>query len=109
MAFIGKLGEQSYTVEIEETGKSVYRVSVDGNEFIVDGKKHALVLEGDPSFFDADRAAADVQKIVEAGRVREAARLWAERLATRDLAIVDRARGAWLGLPAVAPAHGQKA
>ena len=39
MAFIGKLGEQTYTVEIEETGKSVYRVSVDGNEFIVDGKK----------------------------------------------------------------------
>ena len=28
MAFIAKLGEQSYTVEIEETGKSVYRVSV---------------------------------------------------------------------------------
>ena len=26
------------------------------------------MLEGDPSFFDADRAAADVQKIVEAGR-----------------------------------------
>jgi biotin carboxyl carrier protein len=39
MAFIAKLGEQSYTVEIEETGKSVYRVAVDGNEFIVDGKK----------------------------------------------------------------------
>src|SRR5262249_23931829 len=39
MAFIGTLGEQNYTVEIEEVGKSVYRVSVDGNEFIVDGKK----------------------------------------------------------------------
>ena len=39
MAFIAKLGEQSYTVEIEENGKSVYRVSVDGNEFLVDGKK----------------------------------------------------------------------
>jgi len=39
MAFIAKLGERSYTVEIEETGKSVYRVSVDGNEFLVDGKK----------------------------------------------------------------------
>jgi len=39
MTFIGTLGEQSYTVEIEETGKSVYRVSVDGNEFVVDGKK----------------------------------------------------------------------
>ena len=39
MAFIAKLGDQSYTVEIEENGKSVYRVSVDGNEFLVDGKK----------------------------------------------------------------------
>ena len=37
-------------------------------EFTADGKKHALVLEGDPSLFDADRAAADVKKIVEAGR-----------------------------------------
>jgi len=54
MAFIGKLGEQSYTVEIEETGKSVYRVSVDGNEFLVDGKKtgrtnYSLIV-GDRSF-----------------------------------------------------------
>jgi biotin carboxyl carrier protein len=39
MAFIAKLGDQSYTVEIEESGKSLYRVSVDGHEFIVDGKK----------------------------------------------------------------------
>lgn len=37
-------------------------------EFTVDGKKHALVLEGDTALFDADRAAADVKKIVEAGR-----------------------------------------
>jgi predicted metalloprotease with PDZ domain len=36
--------------------------------FTVDGKTHVLVLEGDPSLFDADRAAADVQKIVEAAR-----------------------------------------
>jgi biotin carboxyl carrier protein len=39
MAFIATLGEQNYIVEIEETGKSIYRVSVDGNEFWVDGKK----------------------------------------------------------------------
>lgn len=39
MAFIAKLGEQTYTVEIEEVHKSVYRVSVDGNDFLVDGKK----------------------------------------------------------------------
>jgi len=36
--------------------------------FEVDSKRHHLVLEGDPSLFDADRAAADVKKIVEAGK-----------------------------------------
>ena len=35
-------------------------------EFQVADKTHHLVLEGDSSFFDIDRAAADVQKIVEA-------------------------------------------
>jgi predicted metalloprotease with PDZ domain len=35
-------------------------------EFQVAGKKHVLALEGDTAFFDVDRAAADVQKIVEA-------------------------------------------
>jgi biotin carboxyl carrier protein len=39
MAFIARLGEKTYTVEIEETGKSLYRVAVDGSEFLVDGKK----------------------------------------------------------------------
>lgn len=38
-------------------------------EFDVAGKKHYLVLEGDPTFFDADRAAADAKKIVEAAGV----------------------------------------
>jgi predicted metalloprotease with PDZ domain len=36
-------------------------------EFTVAGKPHYLVLEGDAAFFDADRAIADLQKIVEAG------------------------------------------
>jgi biotin carboxyl carrier protein len=39
MAFIATLGDQTSTVEIEEIGKSLYRVLVDGNEIIVDGKK----------------------------------------------------------------------
>jgi biotin carboxyl carrier protein len=39
MAFIAKLGEQNYTIDIEEVGKSVYKVAVDGHEFLVDGKK----------------------------------------------------------------------
>jgi predicted metalloprotease with PDZ domain len=37
-------------------------------EFTVDNKKHVLLFEGDTALVDADRAVADVQKIVEAGR-----------------------------------------
>jgi predicted metalloprotease with PDZ domain len=36
-------------------------------QFQVANKRHHLVLEGDPSLFDADRAVVDVEKIVEAG------------------------------------------
>ena len=35
-------------------------------EFTVAGKRHVLALDGDATFFDADRAGADAQKIVEA-------------------------------------------
>ncbi|MGH7832955.1 MAG: biotin/lipoyl-containing protein [Candidatus Binatia bacterium] len=42
MAFIAKLGERDYTIEIEEIDKSVYRLSIDGNEFLVDGRKTGL-------------------------------------------------------------------
>lgn len=39
-------------------------------QFTVAGKRHVLALEGDPSFFDGDRAGADAQKIVKvAGKV----------------------------------------
>jgi predicted metalloprotease with PDZ domain len=37
-------------------------------EFTVDGKTHVVVFEGDAAFIDADRVAADVRKIVEAGQ-----------------------------------------
>jgi predicted metalloprotease with PDZ domain len=36
--------------------------------FEVDAKRHHLVFEGDPSLYDAKRAAADAQKIVQAAR-----------------------------------------
>ncbi len=39
MTFIAKLGEKTHTVEIEEVDKELYRVAVDGNEFLVDGRK----------------------------------------------------------------------
>jgi len=37
-------------------------------EFTVDGKQHVVLFEGDAAMIDADRAAADVQKIVQAGK-----------------------------------------
>lgn len=37
-------------------------------EFDADGRRHALVVSGDARFFDADRASADVQRIVAAGQ-----------------------------------------
>ncbi len=37
-------------------------------EFTVEGKRHVVLFEGDTALIDADRAAADVQKIVVAAR-----------------------------------------
>jgi biotin carboxyl carrier protein len=42
MGFIAKMGERTHSVEIEEIDKSLYRVAVDGNEFLVDGKRTGL-------------------------------------------------------------------
>ncbi len=39
MAFIATLGGQTSVVRITETEKSVYKVSVDGQEFMVDGRR----------------------------------------------------------------------
>jgi predicted metalloprotease with PDZ domain len=37
-------------------------------EFTVDGKRHVVAFEGDTAMIDADRVAADVEKIVSAGK-----------------------------------------
>jgi predicted metalloprotease with PDZ domain len=37
-------------------------------EFTVDGKRHVVLFEGDTQLIDADKAAADVQKIVNAAK-----------------------------------------
>lgn len=37
-------------------------------EFSVDGRRHVLLFEGDTALIDADRAVADVQKVVLAGK-----------------------------------------
>jgi biotin carboxyl carrier protein len=70
MAFIATLGEQSYTVEIEETGKSVYRVSVDGHEFVVDGKKtgrtnYSLIVDNRSFEIEVDNSEDEYRVLVD--------------------------------------------
>jgi biotin carboxyl carrier protein len=70
MVFIGWLGEQSYTVEIEEVGPSVYRVLVDGNELWVDGKKtgrtnYSLIVENRSFEIEVDNAEDNYHVLVD--------------------------------------------
>ncbi len=70
MAFIAKLGDQNYTVEIEEIGKSLYRVSVDGNEILVDGKKtgrsnYSLIINHRSFEVDVDIAETEYRVLVD--------------------------------------------
>jgi len=70
MAFIAKLGEQNYTVEIEENGKSMYRVSVDGNEFLVDGKKtgrtnYSLIVDNRSFEIEVDNTDDEYRVLVD--------------------------------------------
>jgi biotin carboxyl carrier protein len=70
MAFMAKLGEQTYTVEIEEVDKSVYRVSVDGNEFLVDGKKtgrtnYSLIVDNRSFEIEVDNSEDQYRVLVD--------------------------------------------
>ncbi len=72
MAFIASLGGRTYTVEIEEIEKSIYRVSVDGNEFLVDGKKtghsnYSLIMDQRSFEVDVD-SSEDEYKVLVDGR-----------------------------------------
>ena len=66
------LAGQPHTYRAEDFDTLVDSPIVVGNPvvktFDVDGKAHHLVLEGDPALVDADRIAADLKKIVEAGK-----------------------------------------
>lgn len=73
MAFIAKLGEQSHTVEIEESGKAIYRVNVDGHEFLVDGKKtgrtnFSLIVDNRSFEVEVDNSEDEYRVLVD-GRV----------------------------------------
>jgi biotin carboxyl carrier protein len=75
VAFIAKLGDQIYTVEIEETGKSVYRVSVDGNEFLVDGKKtgrtnYSLIVDNRSFEIEVDNSEDEYRVLVDGRNYR---------------------------------------
>jgi biotin carboxyl carrier protein len=70
MAFIAKLGEQTYTVEIEEIGKGLYRIAVDGNEFLVDGKKtgrtnYSLIVDNRSFEIEVDNAEDEYRVLVD--------------------------------------------
>jgi biotin carboxyl carrier protein len=75
VAFIAKLGDQSYTVEIEEIGKSLYRVSVDGNEFLVDGKKtgrtnYSLIVDDRSFEIEVDNTDDEYRVLVDGRNYR---------------------------------------
>lgn len=70
MAFIATLGERSYAVEIEEIGKSVYRINVEGNEFLVDGKKtgrrnYSLIVDNRSFEVDVDNTEDEYRVLVD--------------------------------------------
>jgi biotin carboxyl carrier protein len=70
MAFIAKLGEETYTVEIEDIGKSLYRIAVDGNEFLVDGKKtgrtsYSLIVDNRSFEIDVDNTEDEYRVLVD--------------------------------------------
>jgi biotin carboxyl carrier protein len=70
MAFIARLGEQNYSVEIEEIGKSLYRIAIDGNEFLVDGKKtgrtnYSLIVDNRSFEIEVDNAEDEYRVLVD--------------------------------------------
>ena len=70
MAYIAKLGERTYTVEVEDLGKSVYRVSVDGSEFLLDGNKtgrgnYSLIVDNRSFEVDIDVSEDDYRVLVD--------------------------------------------
>src|SRR5262245_3860409 len=70
MAFVAKLGEQTYTVEIDEIGEGIYRVSVEGNEFFVDGKKtgrtnYSLIVDNRSFEIEVDNAEDEYRVLVD--------------------------------------------
>jgi len=73
LAFIAKLGGQTSVVRITEVGKSHYRVVVDGNEFMVDGRKigqsnYSLLIDNRSFEVDVD-VTEDEYRVLLDGRL----------------------------------------
>lgn len=69
-AFIAKLGERSYNLEIDELGNALYRVAVEGSEFIVDGKKtgvtgYSLIIDNRSFEIEIDSSEDEYQVLVD--------------------------------------------
>jgi biotin carboxyl carrier protein len=70
MTFIARLGDQTYTVEIEESGKGIYKIAVEGNEFLVDGKKtgrtnYSLIVDNRSFEIEVDNSEDEYRVLVD--------------------------------------------
>jgi biotin carboxyl carrier protein len=75
MAFIARLGEQTYLVEIEESGKGLYKIAIDGNEFLVDGKKtgrtnYSLIVDNRSFEIEVDNTEDEYRVLVDGRNYR---------------------------------------
>jgi biotin carboxyl carrier protein len=75
MAFLAKLADQTYRVEIEDIGKSVYKVSIDGHEFLVDGKKtgrtnYSLIVDNRSFEIEVDNSEDEYRVLVDGRNYR---------------------------------------
>jgi biotin carboxyl carrier protein len=72
MAYLAKLGERTYNVDIEEVDEHLYRVVIDGSELLVDGRKtgrtnYSLIIDKRSFEVDVD-VTEDEYRVLADGR-----------------------------------------
>jgi biotin carboxyl carrier protein len=97
VTFVATLGERKYTVEIEEIGKSLYRVAVDGNEFMLDGKKtgrtnYSLIVDNRSFEIEVDQRGDEYRVLVD-GRNYRVNLIDERRVRTSDVSEVAGLQG----------------
>jgi biotin carboxyl carrier protein len=70
MGFVARLGERTYTIDIEADEKSHYKVAVDNNEFLVDGKKtgrtnYSLIVDNRSFEIEVDHTGDEYRVLVD--------------------------------------------